>query len=532
MSLVYRAMWQERRTDAVDKTADAFRDWAVSKYPDLVDVSDGCVSDAVSDGATVTASMISVHDGGLRGLEAQLIEDGSQERWTTQLRTLTEEGAETWVWVDLERVADDIFKPQDVAAPRLVRTLLEEAAVGNAMPHCGPAFLKPSAIAVHPDRVEADLISLIRNDDRSTPVVVFSHDVEVEPAETMDRATVAAEILAGVATVWALSPDAQEVFQDEVGRDLSVWGGAARLYLPGELAPTRHRYLRREIVQRHRREAGRRFAQMLQRSIAARRAPAIYQQIRPMFRGDGGKSTDELLSIAEAEIAEKSAQIDELRAELENAQDEKLNAYVEVETLQEQLNSQRRQMRDLKARAVGREISAEEWAVPEEVTSSVDVARYCHEFLDGVVLPAEACRDLEKLDETIEGEAWAQTAWNGFRALHAYAQEAKSFNGGFWEWCQRGESPDTWPATDKKLAMSESETVMSNDRLRSCRDLPVDRSVNESGTITMGAHLKVAEGGGGNAPRIYFHDDCKGATGKIHVGFFGPHKYMPNTRTN
>jgi hypothetical protein len=46
------------------------------------------------------------------------------------------------------------------------------------------------------------------------------------------------------------------------------------------------------------------------------------------------------------------------------------------------------------------------------------------------------------------------------------------------------------------------------------------------------AHLKIAEGGGHLAPRVYFHDDTGGATGKAHVGFVGPHYLVPNKQAN
>lgn len=45
------------------------------------------------------------------------------------------------------------------------------------------------------------------------------------------------------------------------------------------------------------------------------------------------------------------------------------------------------------------------------------------------------------------------------------------------------------------------------------------------------SHLKIAEGGGDLAPRIYFYDDTGGPTGKVHVGFVGPHYLMPNTKS-
>ncbi|MGD0409808.1 MAG: hypothetical protein ABSB34_12580 [Candidatus Limnocylindrales bacterium] len=42
----------------------------------------------------------------------------------------------------------------------------------------------------------------------------------------------------------------------------------------------------------------------------------------------------------------------------------------------------------------------------------------------------------------------------------------------------------------------------------------------------------MAEGGGAQIPRIYFLDDTKGVTGKVHMGFFGPHRFVPNAGAN
>ena len=60
----------------------------------------------------------------------------------------------------------------------------------------------------------------------------------------------------------------------------------------------------------------------------------------------------------------------------------------------------------------------------------------------------------------------------------------------------------------------------------------MSRSVNAAGEIHMEAHLKIQTGGGPTIPRVYVFDDTKGSTASIHVGFFGPHDLMPNTRTN
>jgi hypothetical protein len=62
--------------------------------------------------------------------------------------------------------------------------------------------------------------------------------------------------------------------------------------------------------------------------------------------------------------------------------------------------------------------------------------------------------------------------------------------------------------------------------------LPVSRHIDPCGRKEMVAHLKIAQGGGPLAPRIYFYDDKAGPTGKVHVGFIGPHENMPNLSAN
>ena len=78
--------------------------------------------------------------------------------------------------------------------------------------------------------------------------------------------------------------------------------------------------------------------------------------------------------------------------------------------------------------------------------------------------------------------------------------------------------------------MKDSDTAV--EAFEQDRMFEVDRRVEPSGEVVMEAHLKVSTGGGSLAPRIYFIDDTKGATGKVHIGFIGPHKYVRNGSTN
>jgi hypothetical protein len=160
----------------------------------------------------------------------------------------------------------------------------------------------------------------------------------------------------------------------------------------------------------------------------------------------------------------------------------------------------------------------------ESMRQAVELARTC--LSDHLSIHEDAFETVDECDAAINSRAWAVATWRALRALHDYAQAG---GGGFWRWCEQGGG---WPATPKKLAMKESETVTANPRLRRMRLLLIDPAVGIGESVVMEAHMKISEGGGPIAPRIYFYDDTAGRTGKVHVGFIGPHRYMENKSTN
>ena len=163
------------------------------------------------------------------------------------------------------------------------------------------------------------------------------------------------------------------------------------------------------------------------------------------------------------------------------------------------------------------------------ITGVVEMAR---EKCARVVIGDPALREIDALEADEKAADWARELWKACRALNAYAEESGFFQGGFWEWCEHSNSThNVWPATSKKLAMSESDTVMNSGPLRRTRRFLVDSSVDPSGYITMEAHMKIAEGGGQHIPRLYFYDDSKGRTRNIHIGFIGPHRLVPNSQS-
>lgn len=159
-------------------------------------------------------------------------------------------------------------------------------------------------------------------------------------------------------------------------------------------------------------------------------------------------------------------------------------------------------------------------------STSADCFEHARELLGRwLSIPDDAAQQLEALDASPNASVWAAKAWRAFVALAAYAEakaaDAESKVAGFWEWCDSG-APLHWPATKKTLAMKESEGTMNNRRFAATRTFPTE----EGGTQVMEAHIKIAEGGGDNIPRLYFaYDDD---LGKVRVGFFGPHRLVPN----
>ncbi|MDW3217105.1 MAG: hypothetical protein R8F63_00720 [Acidimicrobiales bacterium] len=530
MSLIYRAIWEDRRPDLSRIVGDAFVEWATDKHPGLHgdDSADGR-SDTDEGDTQVSLAWQRRSDGEFEAAEFRLVED-SRERWSVRARVLIDHGAkEQWIWFDTERVSSDPYARTTVAAPRVVRDLIASGGIEGGMPSVGPAPLSARAYAVRPENYERRIVDLLEHPDRITPLIVYSHADGEDVGTTMNRANKAAEILAGVATVIALPPETQQRFQERVGRDLSVWGGGARVYLPGALQPARHRYIPFDLVSRHPRESGERFARLLSASIPARRPPALYEAARPLLRDRREEDLGELLDVAELELLERNEQIDELRLLLEAEQERMIGLVDDLEAAQAELVVERRIMRSMRHATSN---DAADFELPDEVASCQEAIDLAGEHLPLVVIAAEACRDIEELDSAIESRAWANSTWRALKALQAYAVEAPTFDGGFWQWCQNTSALDRWPATDKKLAMSESETVMESPKLRKCRQFGIDQAVDTRGWIVMEKHMKIAEGGGPNIPRLYFHDDTKGVTKKVHVGFFGPHRHVPNTRTN
>ncbi len=436
--------------------------------------------------------------------------------WGVQVRLAFVDG-KVHGWVDNTLESETIAAPVSLGRPRVVDDLL---LVGRK-PRMGT-----SNILSDPEEIPAAAVSVLRDlladPARGLPVVVVTCPRPGFDSQGKFHATNLAKRLTGLATVVTLDPIAQDTLKAALPDRLAVWGGAIRVYAPGSLvSPAAHRLYSGDLI----RQRGVDPVINWVTAMSSRRRPA--QSLRLVDQA--GRAS---------QPGATSTEVEELILERDIAREELDNEILERAEVEAELNKALLLVRRL--RQLGFEsrrsddVSQAEQEAEEEgdalMTVSEAVSRARGKLAAHLALPEGAERDLDRVDAAPNALAWGNTVWRGLTALAEYAHDVRegAYSGGFWNWCVREGS---WPATPKKLAMSESQTVENNAKMAGKRVFPVDKAVDQSGKLYMGAHLKISEGGGNLAPRVYFHDDTAGETKRVHVGFVGPHYLVPNTKS-
>jgi hypothetical protein len=531
MAIIYRAMWQDDRGGLEHLVHSAFAAWVESKHPGL-EIQAG-IDESISsrDGRRVTGSALRAEgDSGEIAVELVLREDSDSERWTTTVRVSVGKRQEQWIWVDVDRTTANPWSSRPlVAAPRLVRNLIADASRGGGDPRWGAIRLDAKAVAIPPERVVEQAVNRLKSLHRLSPEIIFAHSFAGGAAATLERANRTATRLAGTASVLILPEATVPVFNDAMGEGAGVDYGEARLYLPIDVDDFRDRVLKSSLVSRHPSAAAIQFGLLLQPAMSDRKPPKALDEALSLLRLRVGEDMDELLQLSEKETESERERVSGLQLELRHAREEIIDQLIEVEARDEQIGQLLR-LNDSYRIGSG-EIPASAVEIPVEVDSMMEALTDARIHLSGIVVPPSAERDIDELDSTPAARTWANALWRGFRALDAYATSSERGEGGFREWCQLGRAY-AWPVTSKKYSAVESDSVRQNPYLRRQRVLPVSTQVEESGQIFMEQHLKIAEGGGNQAPRVYFYDDTAGSSGQVHVGFVGPHRHMRNTKTN
>ncbi|MDU0290964.1 hypothetical protein [Saccharothrix longispora] len=556
MATLYRAMWSDDRVDLVEDARRTVLDWVDAK-------SGGRLVELLEAGRTADGAMRlkvehradpAVGAGVASALRLSFVEsrdDGVQ--WITRVRGWVCPGtgggdAEGWLWVDVDAVTHDSLDGVTIAAPRFVRTLLAE----GDRPRRGGVPLSGSPLPYTGEAGADELAELVTDLDRDLPVVVVSplpadfHYAGLPPNTTVrerfeqvvDRA---AAMVAGLAAVCVLDEAGVAAFASAVGADHAVRDGAFRVYLsgmdPAVDEPWRHRYTLPARFLQRRETAGAVITRAIALRASARRAPVSYEvaaRFLDSVRVDAAGDAAALLEMSEEENDELRGRLATQDQRYQNLLEDHAHLEGEHNRLRIELATARRKLALVEQRLWAEhpdEVAAvvgAQW--PDSADSPGEAAELARGLLGAhLCVPDGALVDLDRLDRAVESRAWGQTSWRAFLALYSYGEALAEEDdpGSFWTWCANSGHANAWTATPKKLAMVESDSVKRSDRLRNKRVFPVDAGVAAAGEVFMEMHIKIAEGGGVLAPRIYFVPSRE--QGKVHVGYFGPHKNVPNT---
>ncbi|MGW0359234.1 hypothetical protein ACWDXV_34020 [Nocardia nova] len=565
MSLVYRALWRDDRPGLCTRALEDLRLWIDDKFNDQIAVPDSgaveakvdvrgeeCLVDLLIESAVAEDDSLSALRAGLAETRA----DGT--RWQTTLRVWQGPGlAEGYIWVDLSVVGDSVnLQTLAPAAPRLVRNMLSS----SLNPRLGPLPIWTAPVTFSGETGGERLAEMVSHFGRTVPIVVFARDdARFDFFGNTDRYTFdslvarVANQVAGVANVAVLDKPGATAFTSALGDSHGVWDGAFRLYLANldPAAPDdawRHRYVTADRYMGRFTTAADLVARMLSTISPTRRPPDSFGKAKRLLDDSrtGRKDFEEFIGYADSEIARQAKDIIDLRQRVSELEAERLGFEDDQFALLDEIDAATARALELQRRCTryeqllhdaairdGAMASTQAYSiVPLSAANPTRAVEQARQYLsDRLVIPDEALSDLDKLDFSVNSGSWGRQAWRGLRALHAYAcaLAADGTTSSFWYWCKDSGHPLAWPASTKRLTMIESETVRNDKKLRAQRVLPVSTEVDRTGRIYMEAHLKVAEGGGNLAPRIYFHIDPGRA--KVHIGYFGPHYNMKNTKS-
>lgn len=521
MSVLYRAVWQCALTDEPEMVTEDFRTaftrWALNSP----------THDPLPDGTSTRAGrtlVLESREGETRVLAAESIDedDAGGALWKTVAKVVVADGHVHYL-VENHLDSDDVTQHVAVGRPRLVRDLLSRG---------GKHWLGDSALLTTVLEVTAPgvpvLVELLRSPGRTLPYIVFSEPPTTVAYEWRRLAEKVAQRATGIATVVVLDHSAVAAFRKSLG-ELAVWGGGVRTYVPTPIDASghhQHRYIpARHIAHANETRIADRLVLAVAQMSSRRRVPDLFD--RPQEDAEEGLDlTNEVESLKQ--------QVEDLEFELAVAREDHDETERELSRSRGHFGRLEAALKNESLLGVfyGTAHAETEDSLPDEVQAVSEAFLAARLYLaDDLSIPEDAGRDHDPLDTADCAVAWGNTTWRGLRALAAYARDKRQgFVGNFWIWCQAGR-PEGWPASEKKLTMVEADAVRNRPKFRDARFFPVETSLDPSGRKYMESHLKIAQGGGDLAPRVYFYDDTGGTTGKVHIGLVGPRYLVPNTKS-
>ena len=429
------------------------------------------------------------------------------EAWTTTATSLMTP-TENILWVDVHAELADVWK-REIAAPKLVKNLL----LAGGQPQIGSDLMEVRPREIDDAESLLELIDWLESDERSVPVLILGINAD-QRIGIIQRATRAAETLAGVATVVVITEQLVATYNRLVPEDLCFLPGDAQLLLPGAPFEPENPALSFKVfgddLGDNQKELGLLVARRIGMTSQWPEVPEAWstykELLTPLPDAHGSSLPSEQLHLDD--------EVKRLNEELKAYQDQLLLS-------NEMLEDSRQEIKRLESVYMSLALGPPLINVRgRSIASTISLAR---ERLQSVRIAPGAEREIDSLDQHFNSSSWGDELGRAFAAFEQYAVDASNnkTKTDFKTWCAR-----TGAYSEAKIAMHEAETTKRNTELVADRLFPIDILVEPSGQMVMLAHIKIQAKGGGIIPRLYFHDDTKGRTQKIHVGFIGPHNLV------
>ena len=518
LSVIYRSIFRFKSLDPLSDATRLMNDWLRSKnLPREISVGDE-TSEAVSEPYSIRrldSDMVQIDARRIRFTQ----EDTPGERWSTELTVWRDPGSESfgWAWIDLSRVAEDPFaRRAPVSVPALTGRFMRsmECSVGSTRLTSDVRIVDSSLSA-------SELVGEIFDEARRIPIIVVTalHNEPLNSA--IGRAKEVQRLTSGLAVTVVLGPAGQIPFESNVGLVLHVFGGGVRTYLPQARpgAGWRHRYFPGFRVQEFDRTKWElALRPFIQQATGARPPADVRELLTRAFRPDAAdRSADELLEDLLASEERETLLQEQLR-----------DLFDERDEMTRQLDHATRRVRWLESQT-GADI--EQPVDDSEETSSpltcMEALERAVAELQHVEIGVAAIDHADVLDATANRAVWADIVWRSLRSLDEFAaakaDPLSPFKGDFERWCKDGRAHGSID-----YSPTESPDTRKNAKFRRARRFPVPPVIDESGFVEMFSHVRVGSGKP-PAPRMHVYDGTA-VTGKIYVGYLGPH--LPNKSTN
>lgn len=513
MAHVYRAVWIDNYLNVELAAPECFAAWLRGRNTPIP-ITENSV-ETVGERSVTMARLV---EGDSSGVQIQIVESLGPDRgrWTTTLNAMTVE-SDRIVWVDVQAEASGVWE-RSIRAPRVVREML----LAGGQPRSGEDILEAQPREIDDPAVLGRLLTTLSSEDRVVPCLVIAGGHGHDHHSAMQRATRASEILAGVAKVFLVDAAHVDRFNELVPDTLAVSPMSARLFLPGAFAEPDNVLLTAEFddddVAEDQMSLGLQVATRLGVSSLWPEVPEAWTRFKRHLDERRRQVQRSHQPVETGLVADPTDDVSLLRQQVSDLQAQLLDANILVEEAQNSATS-------YQDRLVGMLLSDSTGPsfVRPTLSGTIEEIRRAAEW---VVIAESAPREIGSLDTHASAGAWANDLARLCASMERYAlhKATRGFKGNYRNWCtQYGDY------SDEKIALKESKSTRRDNDLVAARTFAIDTAVHPSGQIVMLDHAKIQSKGSSFIPRVFFHDDTGGSTGKMHIGFIGPHYLVPTS---